>query len=241
MTQPTAHAPHPGALAPASRAPRALVIDDNRETRDWIAETLAAARPDAMIDLAASCAQARALLFDPAARSYDFALIDLELPDGSGLDIIRAVVQQLPQTQPVVITIFDDDATLFEALSAGAAGYILKGVRTASLIEQFRRIEAGEPPISPRIAQRILAHFRAGSATAPAPRVAAGPAEGPALTQREQEVLRYLAKGLTVTEIGAALGISGNTCATHTKSIYRKLNISSRAEAALAAERRGLI
>lgn len=238
MIQPIAQAPHP--TGATTRAPRALVIDDNRETRDWIAETLATARPDAMIDLAASCAQARALLFEPAARSYDFALIDLELPDGSGLDIIRGVVQHLPQTLPVVITIFDDDATLFEALSAGAAGYILKGVRTASLIEQFRRIEAGEPPISPRIAQRILAHFRSAPPV-PVQRPAPDPTEGPALTQREQEVLRYLAKGLTVTEIGAALGISANTCATHTKSIYRKLNISSRAEAALAAGRRGLI
>jgi len=232
------HAPFPQHPPREARGLRALVLDDNRETRDWIAETLAGALAGAQIDTASSCAQARALLLGPAARAYDFALIDLELPDGPGLDILRLIAQHLPQTQPVVITIFDDDATLFEALAAGAAGYILKGVKTAGLVEQFRRIEAGEPPISPRIAQRILSHFKTASAP---PRPAGPAATGPALTAREQEVLRYLGKGLTVAEIGARLGISANTCATHTKAIYRKLNISSRAEAALAAERRGLI
>lgn len=232
------HAPFPVHPPRETRGLRALVLDDNRETRDWIAETLAGALAGAQIDTASSCAQARALLQGPAARAYDFALIDLELPDGPGLDILRLIAQHLPQTQPVVITIFDDDATLFEALAAGAAGYILKGVKTAGLVEQFRRIEAGEPPISPRIAQRILSHFKTASAP---PRPASPATTGPALTAREQEVLRYLGKGLTVAEIGARLGISANTCATHTKAIYRKLNISSRAEAALAAERRGLI
>lgn len=216
---------------------RALVIDDNRETRSWIAETLALALPMAQVDVAATLAEAMALLLDAASR-FDFALIDLDLPDGSGLDIIRAILQHGLPTTPIVITIFDDDATLFEALSAGAQGYILKGVKTAGLVEQFRRIEQGEPPISPRIAQRMLAHFKA----MPPPRRTEDAGGCPAeLTPREGEVLRLLGKGLTMAEISRHLGISVNTCATHTKAIYRKLNISSRAEAALAADRRGLI
>lgn len=216
---------------------RALVIDDNRETRNWICETLASTL-SAEIETAASCAEAGALLFGPGA-GFDFALVDLDLPDGNGIGIIRAISQHLPQTMPVVITIFEDDGSLFDALAAGAMGYILKGVKTANLADQFRRIAAGEPPISPRIAQRMIAHFKHAAAL---PRPDAPPtAPGGALTQREQEVLRLLGKGLTMADIAASLGISANTCATHTKAIYRKLNISSRAEAALAADRRGLI
>ncbi|MDQ1847412.1 response regulator transcription factor [Gemmobacter fulvus] len=216
---------------------QALVLDDNRETRNWISETLAATLTGAVIDTAATCAEARALLFS-SARSYDFALIDLDLPDGNGVEIIRAIALHLPQTLPVVITIFEDDASLFDALAAGAMGYILKGVKTASLTDQFRRIEQGEPPISPRIAQRMIAHFKMLN---PAPRRPPATGEDVCLTQREQDVLRLLGKGLTMSDIAGTLGISANTCATHTKSIYRKLNISSRAEAALAADRRGLI
>lgn len=221
---------------PRERGPlHALVLDDNRETLAWISESLATALSDAVIDTASTCAEARKQLF-ATSRRYDFALVDLDLPDGSGVEIIRELVQQRPETMPVVITVFEDATSLFEALAAGAMGYILKGVRTANLVEQFRRIEQGEPPISPRIAQRILAHFK----TLPPP-VREPVAADPNLTQREQEVLRYLGKGLTVADIAQILGISANTCATHTKSIYRKLNISTRAEAALAADRRGLI
>ncbi|SEN10014.1 DNA-binding response regulator, NarL/FixJ family, contains REC and HTH domains [Gemmobacter aquatilis] len=235
MTSPPPQAQPQPVTAPVRdcAALRALILDDNRETRNWIAETLGSALAGAQIDTATTCAEARALLADPA-RHYDFALIDLDLPDGNGVDIIRALVQNRPDTLPVVITIFEDDASLFEALAAGAMGYILKGVKTANLIEQFRRIEQGEPPISPRIAQRILAHFKTQPPRQP-------PLAEPCLTQRELEVLRLLGKGLTVADIAQNLGISANTCATHTKSIYRKLNISTRAEAALAADRRGLI
>lgn len=217
--------------------PRALVIDDNRETRIWIADTLTQALPGAHVDTAARRDEALALLL-AAGPAYDFALIDLDLPDGNGCEIIRAIGRHGLLTTPIVITIFDDDASLFDALAAGAMGYILKGVKTAGLIDQFRRIEQGEPPISPRIAQRMLSHFRD---LPPARGPETGDAGGVALTQREAEVLRLLGKGLTMAEIARHLGISVNTCATHTKAIYRKLDISSRAEAALAASRRGLL
>lgn len=223
-------------LRPDGGVLHALVLDDNRETRNWICETLLSTLPGAVIATAATCAEAEAALFQSGTR-YDFALIDLDLPDGHGIDIIRAIARDLPDTLPVVITIFEDDASLFDALAAGAMGYILKGVKAANLADQFRRIAAGEPPISPRIAQRMIAHFQAHAAS-PRPEAALPDV---ALTAREQEVLRLLGKGFTGTDIAAALGITPNTCASHTKSIYRKLNISSRAEAALAASRRGLI
>lgn len=224
---------------PAGRVICALVLDDNRETRNWITETLSSTIAGAEITAAATCAEARRHLFGPESVGFDFALVDLDLPDGNGIEIIRAIAQTLPQTIPIVLTIFDDDAWLFDALAAGAMGYILKGVKTASLADQFRRIAQGEPPISPSIALRMIDHFRNHAAAPPRPPVP--DARDTTLTAREQEVLRLLAKGLTTADIAVALGISANTSATHTKAIYRKLNISSRAEAALAAGRYGLI
>jgi DNA-binding NarL/FixJ family response regulator len=219
---------------------RLLVVEDNPETRQWICATLQRTFPDVEFTAAGTRGEAEALLFgrDGRRRSFDVALLDIALPDGSGIDLIRRINAELPGTTPVVITIYDDDATLFEALAAGAMGYILKGVKTASLIEQLRRIDGDEPPISPQIARRMLSFFKA-AAPAQKPGIAALPEAN--LTNREIEVLSLLGKGLTATEIAGILGVTSNTCATHIKSIYRKLNVSSRAEAAIEADRRGLV
>lgn len=223
----------------AIRNRRLLVVEDNPETRQWICATLRSAFPDVEFVAAGTIMEASALLFGPKGtrQAFDVALLDIVLTDGSGIDLIRRINMDLPDTTPVVITIYDDDATLFEALAAGAMGYILKGVKTANLIEQLRRIDSDEPPISPQIARRMLNFFKAA-----APAQKAGPAYLEAnLTNREVEVLSLLGKGLTATEIAGILGMSQNTCATHIKAIYRKLNVSSRAEAAIEADRRGLV
>lgn len=223
----------------AIRNKRLLVVEDNPETRQWICATLENAFPDVTFTAAGTFAEAETLLFgkDSMRRAFDVALLDIALPDGSGIDLIRRINAELTATTPVVITIYDDDATLFEALAAGAMGYILKGVKTTNLIEQLRRIDSDEPPISPQIARRMLSFFKAA---APAQRHGATLPEAN-LTNREIEVLSLLGKGLTATEIAGILGMSQNTCATHIKSIYRKLNVSSRAEAAIEADRRGLV
>lgn len=217
-----------------------LVVEDNPETRQWICSTLTSTFADVEVMSAGTVREAAALLFGPkgVARKFDVALLDIALPDGSGIDLIRRINADLPDTVPVVITIYDDDATLFEALAAGAMGYILKGVKTANLIEQLRRIDSDEPPISPQIARRMLSFFK-DAVPVHKPELAIMPEAN--LTNREVEVLRLLGKGLTATEISGILGMSQNTCATHIKAIYRKLNVSSRAEAAIEADRRGLV
>jgi len=216
-----------------------LVVEDNREVREGICAALPAAFPDMECVGVASVGAARRLLLGHQAtrRSFDIALVDIGLPDGSGVDVIRLIADEMPQTLPVVITIFDNDRTLFDALAAGARGYILKSATMSGLIEQLGRIEAGEPPLSPQMAHRMMAHFR--QFPRHLPREAQDETE--ALTQREQEVLTLLAKGLTAQDIASALSITRNTCASHIKAIYRKLRISSRAEAALEADRRGLL
>lgn len=219
---------------------RVLILEDNRETRAWICETLKSAFHGVDVAIAGTIADATKLLFGSGGirRDFDVALIDIALPDGNGIDLIRRITAQLPNTMPVVITIFDDDGHLFDALAAGAMGYVLKGVKTANLIEQLKRIDRNEPPISPSIAYRILAQFKTRGTTARPDTGAAGDGH---LTNREVEVLRLLGKGLTASEIAGILGFSQNTCATHIKAIYRKLNVSSRAEAAIEADRRGLV
>lgn len=225
-------------LVPALSHCRILVVDNCRETRAWIAESLKSAFAGANVSTVGTLAEAQRLLFgrDEVRRDFDVAVVDTVLPDGSGIDLVRRIALYLPGTMPIMHTIYDDDASVFEALSAGAMGYILKSAKATHLIEQFRRIDRNEPPISPRIAHRILSYFRT-----PVARPEIGPAAAGNLTNREIEVLRLLGKGLTTAEIAGILGFSQSTSASHIKAIYRKLKVSSRAEAAIEADRRGLI
>jgi DNA-binding NarL/FixJ family response regulator len=145
------------------------------------------------------------------------------------------MAERLPHAAPVVATVHDDDEHLFEAITAGAQGYLVKSQEATALAARLRRIDDGEPPLSPSIARRIMAHFR-DQAREEKPL----PPETD-LTPRELEVLTLLAKGSRVAEAAQRLGLTEQTVATYVKLIYRKLRISSRAEAALAAARRGLV
>lgn len=206
---------------------RVLIVEDIPEAQALLQAAVEQAFPQAACHHAADVASARALL---AATAPELALVDLHLPDGSGIAVIEALLERHPGCVAVVATIFDDDAHLFPALQAGAQGYLLKDQETATLAAQLRGIGAGQPPLSPAIARRLLGYFQA-------PRAAAG--EG--LTVRETETLRHLARGIRVAGIARAMGISHHTAAGYVKSIYRKLSISSRAEAALSASRLGLL
>ncbi len=163
--------------------------------------------------------------------------IALVMPDGVTVcsGNVSAFGNQLTVT-PIVTTIYDDDHHLFDAIAAGAQGYLLKDQHPDTLIEYLHRIDAGEPPLSPSIARRMLQHFSRSRPPAPA----AIPAEE-VLTAREMDVLRLLGRGLRVNEAAHTLGLTPHTVAGYVKTVYRKLNISSRAEAALEAARRGLV
>ena len=168
--------------------------------------------------------------------AIDFALIDLGLPDGSGVDAVAALRNAQPRAQSVVITIHDDDDHLFPALQAGAFGYLLKDQPSAVIVDQLRRMSQGEPPLSPAIARRVMAHFASRSSQ----RESSQNQERVVLSDRENEVLLWVAKGFTLPEIGVQLKLSRHTVSDYVKQIYRKLNVSSRAEAALEAQRLGL-
>ena len=174
------------------------------------------------------------LLPQVSAQKFDLALIDLGLPDGSGVDVVSSLRESQPEALSVIVTIHDDDDHLFPALQAGAYGYILKEQSRELITEQLQRISQGEPPLSPSIARKVIAYFAAQVK----PQANALPHVQ--LTERESEVLLRVAKGFTLPEIGVQLGLSRHTIADYVKQIYRKLNVSSRAEAALEAQRLGL-
>ena len=209
-----------------------LLLEDLTEIRVWLRKLVLQVFPDSQISESARVADALALV---TAVKFDLALIDLGLPDGSGVDVVTKLRDVQPDCQSVVVTIHDDDEHLFPALQAGAFGYILKEQARELITEQLQRISQGEPPLSPSLARRVMAYF----ANKAKPRADAN-LINVSLTDRESEVLLRVAKGYTLPEIGVQLGLSRHTIADYVKQIYRKLNVSSRAEAALEAQRLGL-
>lgn len=207
---------------------RALIVEDVSETRRWLGEIIIETFPECQIDEATD---RRSGNYAIARGGYDLALIDLGLPDGSGLDVLRTLKTSSPTTLCVITTVMADDVHIVAALSAGAEGYILKETPPAIIARQLAALVEGVPALSPSIAQRIMQHFRL---TGPTAQVDAQ------LTTREQEVLGLIGRGLRNGEAAAQLEVSENTIASHIKAIYRKLGISTRAEASWHATQMGL-
>lgn len=216
---------------PATQPRRCLLIEDQPTTRDWMLGVVARAFPGVEVATAGTLKSALAWL-DAHGDGLWLAVVDLGLPDGSGLEILRRLAARHPDVLPVVATIYDDDAHLFDAIAGGARGYVLKDEEADLLVGYLQRIERGEPPLSPSIALRMLSHFRG------IPQRKADDEAG--LSPRETEVLTLLARGLTVAEAARRLGLQPQTVASYVKVIYQKLCVSSRAEATREAMRRGL-
>jgi DNA-binding NarL/FixJ family response regulator len=212
--------------------PRALVVEDLPEVRRGLIGMVERAFPRSAIDEAHDLRAARAQLARGA--PYRVVLIDLGLPDGSGLALIRELRKLQPDALIVVTTIYDDDEHVFSAIAGGADGYLLKEHTPDVLAQQLQHLARGLPALSPSIARRILGHFR----EAPGDQVGV---EVSQLTARESEVLSWIGRGLSRVEVARLLAISEHTVAKYLKDIYRKLNITSRAEAALEARKRGLV
>ena len=205
-----------------------LIVEDLPDSADWLENILSETFSDIQIASAASVKAAKSAIKD---HTFQIALVDLGLPDGSGIDVITELSKKSPQCIIIVSSIFDDDQHLFSALRAGAKGYVLKDLPKQELAEMLKGIANGKPPLSPAIARRLLNFFQ--------PEVDSPTTEQ--LTHRENEVLQLIAKGYTIAKAAESLGITRNTAAGYVKIIYRKLNVSSRAEATLEASRRGII
>jgi DNA-binding NarL/FixJ family response regulator len=195
-----------------------LVLEDVPEAREWLAAQAKKLAPGARVETFGTLGDALRFVrtLAPSESTVELALVDLGLPDGSGIECVRELAQRQSAALIVVATLFDDDGHLFDALAAGAQGYVLKS----------------EP--QPAIARRLMSHFRK-----PAPAVSA--AETVQLSPRETEVLACLGRGMRIRDVAHELDLSDHTVGDYVKSIYRKLEISTRAEAALEAARRGLV
>ncbi|HEX4879460.1 MAG TPA: response regulator transcription factor [Limnobacter sp.] len=172
----------------------------------------------------------------------DVVLVDLGLPDGSGLALIAHVNQHLPNCESMVLTVFGDESHVISSIEAGATGYLTKDTQTSDILERLKQLRAGGSPISPVIARRLLKRFRQTKtepdAVLQAKQLAA---KFTPLSERELEVLEMVAKGFMQAEIAELLEVSINTVSTYVKRIYRKLAVNSRTGAVHRASELGLI
>jgi DNA-binding NarL/FixJ family response regulator len=176
----------------------------------------------------------------------DVLLQDLGLPRMSGIDVTRVVKRRWPAVEVLVFTIFDEEDRVIEAVKAGASGYLLKGAPGEKVVDAIREVNAGGSVIQPSLARRLLKHFRIDedgidpvvdpSSLRPRPEPPIRP-----LTEREIEILRFIAKGLSNREAAAVLGVSRATVRTHLEHIYDKLEVTNRVEAVTEGLRIGLI
>ena len=241
---------------------KVLIVEDNPVARCFLTRVVRESFSDTLViteagDLENARRQIGPLRADvPAADPFKLILVDLELPDGNGMELL-AELGTYPATK-IVTTLYSDDDHLFPALQCGADGYLLKEDRFEVLVEELQKIVRGQPPLSPAIARRLLTHFRHGppggaasnsgpvplsgfQSSRPVPMGRGAPLDHERLTPRESEVLTYLSKGFTIKEIANLMGIKWFTVNDHIKSIYKKLNVSSRAEAAVLASKQGLV
>jgi DNA-binding NarL/FixJ family response regulator len=205
-----------------------LLVEDDARLRSRLAAVLRR-RPHLRVVGEVAAAEA-ALDLLRQGLEVDVVLVDLGLPGMSGRELISIAKATWPRVELVVLTGFADDESIYEALRAGATGYLLKDAGPDEIVSAIDEVCDGGAPMSPGIARRVLAGFHAHQ-------------EGPEpdLTRRERQVLELLTRGASYPLIGQGLGISTNTVQTHIRSIYRKLQVSTKSEATLVAIRRGYV
>jgi DNA-binding NarL/FixJ family response regulator len=214
-----------------------LVVEDDAVTRRSLCMAIDS---EPALQLKMACDSVQSALAALEAGPCDLLLTDLGLPDGSGLEIIRACAQQYPGCDIMVLTMSSDDENVLACIEAGAAGYVLKNAGHQNIVRALLDLHCGGSPISPLIARKMLARMRGEAKPAPAVEL---PAEVQAvqLTKRERAILELIARGDSYAEAAQILSVSVGTVQTHVKSIYTKLSVHSRGEAVYEAQRRGLL
>jgi DNA-binding NarL/FixJ family response regulator len=208
------------------------VVEDNRMLREGLADLLNE-QPDMRCPLAVgTCADFLAAL--GMDKPPDIVLMDIGLPDASGIDGVRRISSVSPASQVIILTIHAEDEKVFEAICAGASGYLLKPSDPAKILEAVREVQRGAAPVNPFIARKMLGLF----ARLTPPR----PSESDyGLTNREKTILQHLVDGLTKEQIAVSLGLSYHTIGNHVRHIYRKLHVSSRSRAVAKALKEDLV
>ena len=205
-----------------------LLLENDSNTREWFSKLLCEAFNDIRIVEAETLAQAQELF---TKHPFSLAIIDIFLEDGIGIDFLNKIdKKKYPGLCCVIVTVDNDPDLIFSALKAGADGYLLKSQGDDKLVGSLKKILIGEPPLSPSVARHMIEYFREKDQK-----------QDVQLTEREKEVLFYIAKGFTRKETANYLEIRPGTVAGYIKRIYVKLDVNTRAEAVIEALRMGLI
>jgi DNA-binding NarL/FixJ family response regulator len=209
-----------------------LIVEDDERFREAFAAVVAGAADLRLVGTASDLPQGLLLLRE---LKPQVLLVDLGLPSGSGIELIRYAHAHLPQTDVMVVSVFGDEPHVMASLEAGATGYLLKDTQPADLAEQVRTLRAGGSPISPVIARQLL--LRLTPEAGPSPSAA----DEALLSPQERQVLTFSAKGFSFEEIARMLGVSRHTVMTYVKRSYRKLQVHSKTEAIYEARKLGLV
>ena len=206
---------------------RVLLVDDHEMVRRGVAGLLETDPGIEVIGEAATAAQARARIL---AMNPDVAILDVRLPDGSGVDVCRDIRAANPSIRCLMLTSYDDDAAIYAAVISGAAGYVMKDVLGSSLLEAVRDVGAGRTLLDPTLVKRVVARMKGTER---------GDARLDGLSPRERQVLALLGEGLTNREIGARLSLAEKTIKNYVSVLLSKLGLHRRTQAAvLQATRR---
>jgi DNA-binding NarL/FixJ family response regulator len=209
---------------------RALICDDHGPFRDGLRALLDHAPDIEVVGEAADGNQAVALA---DRHQPDVILMDLQMPGVNGIDATRRIVHTSPHIGVLVVSMFEDDQSVFAAVQAGARGYVLKGARKAEVLRAIRAVAAGEVIFGPAIARRILTYFSSPTTATKAPGL-------PELTEREHEVLVLVEQHLANPEIANRLGLRPKTVRNHISNIFTKLQVTDRTQAILRAREAGI-
>ncbi|MCW1923987.1 response regulator transcription factor [Luteolibacter arcticus] len=197
------------------------IVEDSRTTREGL-ETIINLSPD--FRCVCSCDTAEKALIQLPKHAPEVVLMDIQLPGMSGIECVARLKKLLPETQVIMVTVYEDPDRVFSALRNGASGYLLKRSTPEQVLTAIRDVQQGGAPMSGEIARKVILHFRDQSTSAE---------EVEKLTAREREVLELVAEGFINKEIGERLGVSTEAVRWHLKHIYVKLHVRSRTEAAL--------
>ena len=209
---------------------RVLVADDHLLFRDGVRALLTATPETECVGEATTGTEATAMTIE---LQPDVVLMDVQMPDGNGVDATRQIVQMSPHIGVLMVTMFEDDQLVFAAMQAGARGYVLKGANHTDLLRAIHAVNSGEAIFSPGIAARLMSYF-----TVMQPRI---PREAfPELSEREREILTLIAQGMSNTAIAEHLVVSLKTVRNHVTNILSKLQVADRTEALLRARDAGL-
>jgi DNA-binding NarL/FixJ family response regulator len=205
---------------------RILVVDDHRLFREGLSALLNASQG---VEVAGEAATGEEAIAQVSALTPDVVLMDIQMPDMNGIEATRRALAGHPQTGVIMLTMLEDDDSLFAAMSAGARGYILKGADKAEVLQTVTAVAEGQALFGPAIASRLATFFQRGS------EMAKSVPPFPELTDREREVLTLIAQGANNSEIADQLHISGKTVSNHISNIFNKLQVADRAQAIVKA------